>query len=186
MTLRELIKEIVFQSNLKVILVEQNPGGLTYTETSLLYDGHSKDIEEVEWLDYSVVFIFGLSSEMHIGVYKDERPLDPLFTNTVTMKNFDYGYAWENRYNIPVEVGTLLLLDGCKKFQIVAITMPAEHMRADRCPWYTLKPVEDTLEEMMREYDEFQRKNCGMATKKYPDFQFDVESNWFFSRDVRW
>lgn len=118
--------------------------------------------------------------------YKDERPLDPLFTNTVTMKSFDYGYAWENRYNIPVNSGDLLLVDRRRKFQIVDIVMPIEYERNNRCPWYKLKPVEDTLEDMRREHDEVARKNYGMTVGKYPDFTIDVESNWFFARDVRW
>lgn len=189
MTLRELIKgNHVFTSRLRVSLVEgvQEDSCFICAETGVLYDGHSNDIKEAEWLNYNIVHIYNFEGGMHIGVYKDERPLDPFFTNTVTMEKFDYGYAWENRFNIPVNSGDLLLVDGKRKFQIYDIIMPPEFQRVDRCPWYKLKPVEDTLENMKREYDEIAGKNYGMTVGKYPDFTIDVESNWFFARDVRW
>lgn len=190
MTLRELIKsDISFAAKVEIYLLDiclegDNTG--EWVETECLFKGHSNKIANADFLDYTIRKIWIFDGRMCVHVVRDGRPLDPFFTNTVTMKSFDYGYAWENRFNIPVNSGDLLLVDGKRKFQIVDIIMPPEFQRVDRCPWYKLKPVEDTLEDMKREYDEVARKNYGMIVGKYPDFGFDVESNWFFARDVRW
>lgn len=186
MTMRDILKtNIDLEIRIMVDLCDADGDKIT-----TLFDDFNDKIGDQGFLDYELVGLWANCSTLVFRVanrnQKEIDPLDPLFTNTVTMNNFDYGYAWENRFNIPVHVGDLLLVDGKRKYQIINIVMPFEYERVNRCPWYKLKPVEDTLEDMMREYDELQRKNYGIATKVYPDFQFDVESNWFFSRDVRW
>lgn len=186
MTMRDILKANVdFEMRINVDLCDANRDRIC-----TLFDDFSDKIGDQNFLDYELVGLWADCSTLIFRVVnrnqKKVDPLEPFFTNTVTMEKFDYGYAWENRFNIPVNSGDLLLVDGKRKFQIVDSVMPVECLRNSRCPWYKLKPVEDTLEDMKREYDKVARKNYGMTVGKYPDFTIDVESNWFFARDVRW
>ena len=103
---------------------------------------------------------------------------------TVTMKNFDSDTAWDLRFDVPVTVGTKLLVDKANEYKVVGIDMPED--MEHNCPWYTLEPIGKTLEQYKRDYDDAAKKNLSMVAYQYPNFQFKVESQWFFSRNVSW
>lgn len=106
--------------------------------------------------------------------------------HTVTMNPFDYDKAWEQRFDIPVKVGTIVTLDAKHTYRITHIKTPEPAYALYRENWYTMMPVGETLEAYKRQWDDMAKHNSRMTAGGYPDFSICVESLWFFSRNVTW
>lgn len=103
---------------------------------------------------------------------------------TYTMRPFDYKKAYENRFLLDVKEGDKVICrdNNNNKYQVVKVIMPDDK---NDLPHYILTPIEETLKEEKKSYDNAAKKNrYTMTVGKYPDFSFEIGSTWFFSRDV--
>lgn len=103
---------------------------------------------------------------------------------TYTMRPFDYKKAYEDRFSLDIKEGDRVICrdNNNNKYQVVKVIIPDDK---NNLPHYILMPIEETLKEEKKSYDNVAKKNrYTMAVGKYPDFSFEIESTWFFSRDV--
>lgn len=104
---------------------------------------------------------------------------------TFTMKNFDYEYACEHRNDVlnDVKVGSKIVLDNIREFVITEIR---EDRREKYQSYFTMKPINKTLEARKNEFDHFAKVNSQYYTVgNYPSFETEIESIWFFSRNAK-
>ena len=103
---------------------------------------------------------------------------------TYTMKPFDYEKAWEQRFDVNIAEGTEIVVDNEREYIVTKVIMPKN--REENSPHYVLAPIGKNLKEHQRCHDVTAKKNSiTMTVGKYPDFSFEIEAMWFFSRDVK-
>lgn len=101
-----------------------------------------------------------------------------------TMKPFDYEKAWEKRFDVDITEGAEIIVDNEREYKVLKVIMPES--REEYSPHYILTPIGENLKEHQRCHDATAKKNPTIMTVgKYPDFSFEIESRWFFSRDVK-
>ena len=101
-----------------------------------------------------------------------------------TMNPFDYKKAWEKRFDVDIAEGVEIIVDNKREYKVVKVIMPKN--REENSPHYILTPIGENLKEHQRSHDTSAKKNpWTMTAGKYPDFSFEIESMWFFSRDVK-
>lgn len=101
-----------------------------------------------------------------------------------TMNPFDYKKAWEQRFNLDVTEGMEVIVDNNKEYKIIKVIMPEN--REENSPHYVLTPIGENLKEHKREHDNCAKKNPHLIkVGEYPDFSFEIETMWFFSRNVK-
>jgi hypothetical protein len=100
------------------------------------------------------------------------------------MNPFDYKKAWEKRFDVDIAEGVEIIVDNKREYKVVKVIMPKN--REENSPHYILTPIGENLKEHQRSHDTSAKKNpWTMTVGKYPDFSFEIESMWFFSRDVK-
>ena len=101
-----------------------------------------------------------------------------------TMKPYDDKKAWEKRFDLYIKEGTELIVENQREYKVVKVIIPEN--RLEMSPHYVLTPIGKTLKEHKREHNELAKLNPHlMKVGVYPDFSFEVEAMWFFSRDVK-
>ena len=90
----------------------------------------------------------------------------------------------EKRFNLDITEGTEVIVDNQREYKVIKVIMPDN--REQNSPHYTLTPIGDNLKEHQREHDAWAKKNPHlMKIGEYPDFSFEIEAMWFFSRNVK-
>ena len=101
-----------------------------------------------------------------------------------TMRPFDYYKAWERRFDIDITEGTEVIVDEKREYKVSKVILPKN--KEECSPHYILTPIGENLKEHQKCYDITAKKNPTLMTiGEYPDFSFEIESMWFFSRDVK-
>lgn len=101
-----------------------------------------------------------------------------------TMRPYDDKKAWEQRFSLDVTEGAEIIVDNEREYKVLKVITPKN--REENSPHYILTPIGDNLKEHQRSYDATAKKNpATMTVGKYPDFSFEIEAMWFFSRDVK-
>ena len=101
-----------------------------------------------------------------------------------TMRPYDDKRAWEQRFNLDIAEGTKIIVDGEREYKITKVIIPRN--REENSPHYILTPIGENLKEHQRWHDETAKKYPKtMTVGKYPEFSFEIEAMWFFSRDVK-
>lgn len=100
-----------------------------------------------------------------------------------TMKPFDYYKAWEKRFDLDITEGSEVVLDEEREYKVLKVIEPDD--KENYSFHYVLTPINDTLKDEKQSYDVLAKKNKYlMKAGEYPDFSFEVDSIWFFSRNV--
>lgn len=103
-----------------------------------------------------------------------------------TMRPFDYNKAQKAAETtvLPLKVGTVVTVDDKQTYRITEI----KPKKDEGCyNYYVLCAVGDTLKEEQRQHNMMAKKNPSLMTVgKHPDFSFEVDALWFFSRNVKW
>ena len=101
-----------------------------------------------------------------------------------TMNPYDDKKAWEKRFDLDITEGTELIVDNQREYKVIKVIMPENREKSS--PHYVLTPIGENLNEHKREHDTWAKKNPHlMKVGEYPDFSFEIEAMWFFSRDVK-
>lgn len=101
-----------------------------------------------------------------------------------TMKPYDYKKAWEKRFDVNIAEGAEIIVDNEREYKVLKVIMPKN--REENSPHYILTPIGNNLKEHQKDWDATVKKNpTTMTVGKYPDFSFEIEAMWFFSRDVK-
>lgn len=103
---------------------------------------------------------------------------------TYTIRPFNEKKAYKSRFCLNIKEGDKII---CKdnnnnQYQVIKVITPNDK---ESLPHYVLIPIGETLKKEKKDYDIIAKKNSHIMTVgEYPDFSFEVESTWFFSRDV--
>lgn len=101
-----------------------------------------------------------------------------------TMDRYDDKKAWEQRFNLDITEGDEVVVDNEREYKVTRVIIPEN--RDDYSPHYILTPIGENLKEYQRDYDITAKKNPTLMTVgEYPDFSFEIEAMWFFSRNVK-
>lgn len=101
-----------------------------------------------------------------------------------TMNPYYDKKAWEQRFDLDITEGTELIVDNQREYKVIKVITPEN--REENSPHYILTPIGENLSEHKREHDTWAKKNPHlMKVDEYPDFSFEIEAMWFFSRNVK-